>query len=91
MTGCSIDDISKVLNSLGNVVKDKFSDKDKYVEIKLFPGLKVTSRYIPLEQSSLNLCNNGMITSDYLLYLNGEFSNRFKNEIKEQHKNVDKI
>ncbi|MDD7755872.1 MAG: hypothetical protein PUJ51_15385 [Clostridiales bacterium] len=74
-----------------NVVKDKFSDKDKYVEIKLFPGLKVTSRYIPLEQSSLNLCNNGMITSDYLLYLDGEFSNRFKNEIKEQHKNVDKI
>lgn len=73
------------------MVKDKFSDKDKYVEIKLFPGLKVTSRYIPLEQSSLNLCNNGMITSDYLLYLNGEFSNRFKNEIKEQHKNVDKI
>ena len=73
------------------MVKDKFSDKDKYVEIKLFPGLKVTSRYIPLEQSSLNLCNNGMITSDYLLYLDGEFSNRFKNEIKEHHKNVDKI
>ena len=74
-----------------NVVKDKFSDKDKYVEIKLFPGLKVTSRYIPLEQSSLNLCNNGMITSDYLLYLDGEFSNRFKNEIKEKHKNINKI
>ena len=73
------------------MVKDKFSDKDKYVEIKLFPGLKVTSRYIPLEQSSLNLCNNGMITSDYLLYLDGEFSNRVKNEIKEKHKNVDKI
>ena len=79
------------MNSLGNVVKDKFSDSDDCVEIKLFPGLKVTSRYIPLEQSSLNLCNNGMITSDYLLYLNGEFSNRFKNEIKEKHKNVDKI
>ena len=73
------------------MVKDKFSDKDKYVEIKLFPGLKVTSRYIPLEQSSLNLCNNGMITSDYLLYLDGEFSNRFKTEINEKHKNVDKI
>ena len=73
------------------MVKDKFSDKDKYVEIKLFPGLKVTSRYIPLEQSSLNLCNNGMITSDYLLYLDGEFSNRFKNEIKEKNKNINKI
>ena len=68
------------------MVKDKFSDKDKYVEIKLFPGLKVTSQYIPFEQSNLNLCNNGTITSDYLLYLNGEFSNRFKNEIKEKHK-----
>ena len=73
------------------MVKDKFSDKDKYVEIKLFPGLKVTSRYIPLEQSSLNSCNNGMITSDYLLYLDGEFSNRFKNEITEKHKNINKI
>ena len=90
-TGCSIRDINNILSSLRNVVKDKFSDKDKYVEIKLFPGLKVTSRYIPLEQSSLNLCHNGMITSDYLLYLDGEFSNRFKNEIKEKHKNVDKI
>ena len=61
------------------MVKDKFSDKDKYVEIKLFPGLKVTSRYIVLGQSSLNLCNNGMVTSDDLLYVDGEFSNRFKN------------
>lgn len=84
-TGYSIRDISNILNSLRNVVKDKFSDRDKNVEIKLFSGLKVTSRYIPLEQSNLNLCNNGTITSDYLLYLNGEFSNRFKNEIKEIH------
>ena len=42
MTGCSIDEIAKVLNSLGNVVKDKFSD-------------------------------------------------RFRKEIREKHKNVDKI
>lgn len=76
-------DIGNVLNSLRNVVKDKFSDRDNYVEIKLFPGLKVTSRYIPLEESNLNLCSNGTIKSDYLLYLNGEFSNRFKNEIKD--------
>ncbi len=67
------------------MVKDKFSDRNNNVEIKIFPGLKVTSKYIPLEESNLNLCNNGTITSDYLLYLNGEFSNRFKNEIKEQH------
>ena len=33
------------------MVKDKFSDSNNYVEIKLFPGLKVTSRFIPSEQS----------------------------------------
>ncbi len=84
-TGCSIRDIHNILDALRNVVKDKFSDENSNVEIKIFPGLKVTSQYIPLEQSKLNLCNNGTITSDYLLYLNGQFSNRFKNEIKEQH------
>lgn len=89
-TGCSIRDINCILDSLRNVVKDKFSDLNKNVEIKLFPGLKVTSRYIQLEQSNLNLCNNGTITSDYLLYLNGEFSNRFKNEIKETHNRLQK-
>ena len=33
------------------MVKDKFSDSNNYVEIKLFPGLKVTSRFIPFEQT----------------------------------------
>ena len=87
MTGCSIDEISKVLNSLGNVVKDKFSDSDDYVEIKLFPGLKVTSRYIPPEQFTSNL---GISNMDSVLMLNAEFSKNFKNKIKEQH-NTDKI
>ena len=50
-TNCSTDDVAKILNSLGDMVKDKFSDKDNFVEIKLFPGLKVTSRFIPSEQS----------------------------------------
>ena len=87
MTGCSIDEISKVLNSLGNVVKDKFSDSDDYVEIKLFPGLKVTSRYIPPEQFTSNL---GISTMNSILILNAEFSKNYKNKIKEQH-NTDKI
>lgn len=75
------------MNSLGNVVKDKFSDSDDYVEIKLFPGLKVTSRYIPLEQFTSNL---GISNMDSVLMLNAEFSKNFKNKIKEQH-NADKI
>ena len=88
VTGCSIDEISKVLNSLGNVVKDKFSDSDDYVEIKLFPGLKVTSRYIPPEQSKSNLDISNL---DFVLSLNATFSDRFRKEIREKHKNVDKI
>ena len=86
-TGCSIYEISKILNSLGNVVKDKFSDSDDCVEIKLFPGLKVTSRYIPPEQFTSNL---GISNMNSILILNAEFSKNFKNKIKEQH-NVDKI
>ena len=86
-TGCSVYEISKILNSLGNVVKDKFSDSDDYVEIKLFPGLKVTSRYIPPEQFTSNL---GISNMDSVLMLNAEFSKNFKNKIKEQH-NTDKI
>lgn len=86
-TGCSIREISNVLNSLRNLVKDKLSDRNINSEIKIFPGLKVTSKYISTEQSKLNLCKNGTINSGYLLYLNGEFSNRFKNEIKQIHDN----
>ena len=86
-TGCSVYEISKILNSLGNVVKDKFSDSDDCVEIKLFPGLKVTSRYIPPEQFTSNL---GISNMNSILILNAEFSKNFKNKIKEQH-NTNKI
>lgn len=75
------------MNSLGNVVKDKFSDSDDYVEIKLFPGLKITSRYIPLEQFTSNL---GISNMDSVLMLNAQFSKNFKNKIKKRH-NTDKI
>ena len=75
MTGCSIDEISKVLNSLGNVVKDKFSDSDDYVEIKLFPGLKVTSRFIPSEQTVSKRLN---IDSEESLFLTASFTDDFR-------------
>lgn len=84
-TGCSARQINIILSSLRDLVKDKLSDGED-TEIKIFPGLKVTSRYIPTEQSTLNLCNNGIIKSDYLLYLDGEFSHRFKEEIKQTYK-----
>lgn len=84
-TGCSARDIGRILSSLRDLVKDKLSDGEDS-ELKIFPGLKVTSRYIPTEQSNLNFCNNGIINSDFLLYLDGEFSHRFKEEIKQLHK-----
>ena len=84
-TGYSARDIGRILSSLRDLVKDKLSDSEDS-ELKIFPGLKVTSRYIPTEQSNLNFCNNGTINSDFLLYLDGEFSHRFKEEIKQLHK-----
>ena len=84
-TGCSARDIGRILSSLRDLVKDKLSDSEDS-ELKIFPGLKVTSRYIPTEQSNLTFCNTGTINSDFLLYLNGEFSHRFKEEIKQLHK-----
>lgn len=64
------------------MVKDKFSDKDEYVEIKLFPGLKVTSRYIPPEESKSNLDISKL---EYVLSLNAIFSDYFRKEIRTLH------
>ena len=87
-TGCSILDITKILNSLGSVVKDKVSDSNNYVEIKLFPGLKVTSRFIPSEQTVSKRLN---IDSEESLFLTASFTDDFRKKIRKQHKNVDKI
>lgn len=85
-TGCSPNEIAKVLNSLGDFVKEKFSDKDDYVEIKLFPGLKVTSKYITPEQSKSNLDISGL---HFVLSLSAAFSDYFKKEIRNMHsKNI---
>ena len=70
------------MNSLGNVVKDKFSDCENDVEIKLFPGLKVTSKHIPPEQFHSNL---GISNMKSILILNAEFSKHFKQKIKHKH------
>ena len=64
------------------MVKDKFSDSN--VVIKLFPGLKVTSRYIPLEQSKSNL---DTLNVDYVLSLKAIFSDRFRRKIRKNHDN----
>ena len=83
-TGCSIRDITNILNSLGNVVKDKFSDRENHIEIKLFPGLKVTSKYVPLEHSRSNLSD--YIKANDMLFVSAKFSKRFKDSIRELQK-----
>ncbi len=81
-TGCSIRDTTRILNSLCCVVKDKFSDNDHAVELKLFPGLKVAARYVPTSQSNLS----DYIQSGDMLFLSAEFSRRFKDSVRELHK-----
>lgn len=56
------------------------------MEIKLFPGLKISSKYVSSKDSKLSLCKSGNIKSDTLLYLNSDFSQNFKKEIYEYHK-----
>ena len=81
-TGYSIENIAKTINTLGDIVKDKFSDENNYVEIKLFPGLKVTARYISPEQSKSNLDISKL---DFVLSLNAIFSDYFRKEIRTLH------
>ena len=69
------------MNVLSDVVKEKFSDIDN-VEIKIFPGLKVTSKHIPSEQFDSHL-KDVNISSDYILKLSAYFTRDFKNKIKE--------
>ena len=75
---CSTTDVLKVLNTLGDVVKDKFSDIND-MEIKIFPGLKVTSRKILPEQSKSNL----ELNSDYVFKTTAKFSDDYKKKIRE--------
>ena len=65
------------------MVKDKFSDSNNYVEIKLFPGLKVTSRFIPSEQTVSKRLN---IDSEESLFLTASFTDDFRKKIRQQHK-----
>lgn len=85
-TGFSKTCVSEILNGIRNVVLEKFGNSYDCVEIKLFPGLKISSKYISSKDSKLSLCKSGNIKSDTLLYLNSDFSKNFKNEIYDIHR-----
>lgn len=78
-------DVTNVLSSLRNVVKDKLGDLDNEVEIKLFPGLSVTSKCIPFEQRKIKSVNDNIADSTYLLCVGSRVSDRFKREIKNKN------
>jgi len=83
-TGCPPDTISDILNALGDMVKDKFSDCNDQVEIKLFPGLKVASEYMP---SGLSAAQRLHIDSGYSLCLSAFFTDDFRKKVRQLHNN----
>ena len=82
-TGYSPDDITNILKSLGDVVKDKVSDGDN-VEIKLFPGLKETSKLIQPNDSKSNL---DISKIGFFLSIKASFSDHFKKEVRTMRNN----
>lgn len=87
-TGYPVDDIARILNSLGDMVKDKCGGDDSYVEIKLFPGLKITSRLIPPQESKSNL---NVSECGFILSLNAAFSDYYKQEIRDLHRDTPQL
>lgn len=79
------DDIRVVLNTLGDVIKDNVSDEE--IIIKIFPGLKVTSKYISQGDFSSNL-NLGENKCNNTLKIKGVFSNYYKKDIKKKFANI---
>lgn len=82
-TGCPSTDIIRILNSLGEVVKEKFSGVDGSVELKIFPGLKVSSKYIPSAQS---VSRRLSIESDYSIFMSAVFTDDFRKKVRKSHK-----
>lgn len=59
-------------------MKDKISDEGN-VEIKLFPGLKVTSRLIKPNDSKSNL---NISKIGFILSIKASFSDHFRKEVR---------
>lgn len=84
-TGCRTDDILRILNSLGDVVKEKFGGNDDYVEIKIFPGLKIVSKRVPSDKSVSQRLNIG---SGCSIFMSANFTDDFRKKVKQIHKSI---
>lgn len=53
-----------------------------YIELKLFPGLKVTSKYVASEQTVSKRLN---IKSGYSIFMSAIFTDNFRKKVRELH------
>ncbi len=84
-TGCRTDDILRILNSLGDAVKERFGGNDDYVEIKIFPGLKIVSKRVPSDKSVSQRLNIG---SGCSIFMSANFTDDFRKKVKQIHKSI---
>lgn len=82
ITGYPISEINQVLYSLGDLVKNKVGNEEKIIEMKIFPGLKITSRYLSPSESKSNLPNQNV---SYILNITCNFTDDFKKKIRNIH------
>ena len=74
-------EIYSIMNTVGDVIVDTFV-QDENVEIKLFPGLKLNSRYIQTDQT---VSKNLDINSKYSLFMSATLSDYFKKKVRKIH------
>lgn len=75
-------EITAVLNSLGDVVKQTLCVTKRGAEIRIFPGLKITAEYLSPAQSKSNLTLSQL---DFVLRLHAGFSDYFRKEVRNLH------
>lgn len=79
-SGYSRDDVSQMLDSLGNVIKDKLSDDYDEIHMSIKPGLCIDANYITVEDNQKYKTD-----LDYILKIKCSLSKRTKMDIKHLH------
>ena len=80
-------EIYSIMNTVGDVIVDTFV-QDENVEIKLFPGLKLNSRYILKDFGlicKLNSSSSLDINSKYSFFMSATLSDYFKKKVRKIH------
>lgn len=88
-TNLAKSDVLKIINSLGEVVKEKCANEYDLVEIKLFNGFKISSNFVNIDDSRLKSLKKYVSTND-VLQLKACFNDRFKKDVRFLHKSMKK-